>query len=74
MLSNYELDFNKSWAYDELYRVRNFHQGFKNGLMFGMTNASIGLLTKGRGFGVYNRLSSEYGHQNLKKLSELKKV
>ena len=67
ILSNYESEFNKSWAYDELYKARNFHQGFKHGLIFGLTNASLGLITKGRGFGLYNRLNSENGYENMKK-------
>ena len=68
-LSTYEEKFKKSWAYEELYRTRNFHQGFKNGLVFGLANASAGLITKGRGFGIYKKLSSDHGHEQLQKKS-----
>jgi len=67
LLKNYETSFNKSWAYEELYRVRNFHQGFKKGLIHGMANASIGLITGGRGFGLFNKLDAEDGHKQMKK-------
>jgi electron-transferring-flavoprotein dehydrogenase len=47
--------------------VRNFHQGFDHGLFGGLTNAGIGLLTGGRGWGFKNRLTSEAGHLQLEK-------
>ena len=64
-LSMYETNFYNSWAYKELYKARNFHQGFKRGLFAGLINVSTGLLTNGRGFGIYKRLNSEHGHSNL---------
>ena len=64
-LSKYQEKFEKSWAYEELYKARNFHQGFKNGLMAGMSNAGLGLVTKGRGFGLYDRLPSKNGYEHL---------
>ena len=68
-LMNYDTIFKESWAYKELYKVRNFHQGFEKGLIHGMANAGIGLFTGGRGFGVYNKLSSEDGHIHMEKPS-----
>ena len=53
--------------YDELFKVRNFHQAFDKGLFAGVINAGIGLFTNGRGWGVKNRLPSKSGHQHLKK-------
>jgi len=72
-LSEFENNFKNSWAYKELYRARNFHQGFKKGLIPGMINAGMGLITGGRGFGVYNRLGAEHGHEQLKNISDIPK-
>jgi len=66
-LQNYDRLFKESWAYKELYKVRNFHQGFDRGLVYGMANAGIGLFTGGRGFGIYNKLSSSHGHEHMQK-------
>ena len=68
-LMNYDTIFKESWAHKELYKVRNFHQGFEKGLIHGMANAGIGLFTGGRGFGIYNKLSSEDGHIHMQKPS-----
>ncbi len=35
----YEVNFKSSWAYRELYQVRNIRPGFKNGLILGALNA-----------------------------------
>ena len=64
-LLRYQDKFERSWAYKELYKSRNFHQGFKKGLLYGMANAGMGLVTNGRGFGIYNRLSSRDGHEHI---------
>ena len=66
-LKNYDRLFKESWAYKELYKVRNFHQGFEKGLVHGMANAGIGLFTGGRGFGIFNRLNSKDGHRHMGK-------
>ena len=71
-LLKYQQNFEQSWAYKELYKARNFHQGFKNGLFAGMTNATMGLLTNGRGFGLYNRLPSVDGHKHIDNKSNYK--
>ncbi|HLQ66415.1 MAG TPA: electron transfer flavoprotein-ubiquinone oxidoreductase [Candidatus Limnocylindrales bacterium] len=57
-----------SWIRDELYRVRNFHQGFERGLWMGMADAGLQLVTGGLGFG--NRPSWKPGHLRMKKLAE----
>ena len=56
-----------SWIKDELWKVRNFHQGFDHGLLGGLANAGVGLFTGGRGWGIKNRLSSEAGHKKMRK-------
>ena len=71
--SNYDKKIKKSWLYKELYKVRNFHQGFKKGLISGMINAGMGLFTGGRGFGLFNKLSSEhFDYEKLEKNKALK--
>jgi len=41
--------FEASWVKESLYKVRNFHAGFDNGLMSGMMHAGFQLISGGRG-------------------------
>ncbi|HZT11929.1 MAG TPA: electron transfer flavoprotein-ubiquinone oxidoreductase [Candidatus Baltobacteraceae bacterium] len=66
-LASFEQKFQSSWAYDELYSARNFHQGFRNGLINGMLNTGLGMFTKGRGFGISDRLRGEPGFERMEK-------
>ncbi len=68
-LSNYEKYFKESWAYKELYKARNFHQGFNRGALFGMMNAGLSLFSNGRGFGIFNKMKGHHGHKKMKKIS-----
>jgi len=58
-----------SWIKDELWKVRNFHQGFEHGFWRGMVHAGIQQFTAGRG--VRNRYPATPGYARMKKLSEL---
>src|SRR5438128_2425636 len=58
-----------SWIKDELWKVRNFHQGFEHGFWRGMVNAGIQQFTGGRG--LHTRYPSTAGHQHMKRLAEL---
>lgn len=71
-LANYSTRVESSWIREELWKVRNFHQGFDKGLLGGLINSGIGLVTGGRGWGVKNRLFSEPGHTKMEK--GLKKI
>jgi electron-transferring-flavoprotein dehydrogenase len=71
-LSKYEEKVKESWLYEELWKVRNFHQAFDKGLLAGLFNAGAGIVTGGRGFGLFNQLESESGHLKLKKNSKTK--
>ena len=71
-LSAYEKAFEQSWARAELWKQRNFHQGFEKGQFAGMLNAGLGMITGGRGFGVFSRLEGEPGHARMRKLSEMR--
>ncbi len=66
-LASYEAAFKASWAYAELYSARNFHQGFRNGLVNGMLNTGLGMFTRGRGFGISERLRGEPGFERMEK-------
>ena len=67
-LSEYEALFENSWAKDELWANRNFHQAFDYGQLAGLLNAGLGLVTRGRGFGVVNRLESHSGHERMERI------
>ncbi|HEX9109901.1 MAG TPA: electron transfer flavoprotein-ubiquinone oxidoreductase [Terriglobales bacterium] len=57
-----------SWIKDELWPVRNFHQGFKNGMYAGMFNTVLQDIFDG---GLRNRVPSHPGHENLKAVGNL---
>jgi electron-transferring-flavoprotein dehydrogenase len=67
-LKSYEENFEKSWARAELYKERNFHQGFEHGNLAGMLNVGLGMVTGGRGFGVKNRLEGKPGHERMERI------
>ena len=67
-LSEYEALFESSWAKDELWTQRNFHQAFEYGQFAGLVNAGLGILTRGRGFGVVNRLEAHSGHERMERI------
>jgi electron-transferring-flavoprotein dehydrogenase len=61
----YQAKVEASWIRDELWPVRNFHQAFDHGLLAGMFQAGVGLLTGGRGWGFRNRLPTRPGHERM---------
>jgi electron-transferring-flavoprotein dehydrogenase len=48
-LAKYTELFEASWAKEELWKVRNFHQAFDAGLFAGVIDAGVQLVTGGRG-------------------------
>jgi electron-transferring-flavoprotein dehydrogenase len=68
-LNLYASRVEKSWIKQELWPVRNFHQGFEHGLWHGMFHAALQQVTGGRG--LHDKYVSEAGHRRLKKLSQL---
>ncbi len=68
-LGTYSHRVDESWIRDELWKVRNFHQGFEHGFWRGMLHAGIQQITGGRG--LHARYTSTAGHRRLKKLAEL---
>jgi electron-transferring-flavoprotein dehydrogenase len=69
-LSAYDAAFEASWAREELWKQRNFHQAFNNGVLAGMANAGLGIVTGGRGFGVANKLE---GHEGWARMERIKR-
>jgi electron-transferring-flavoprotein dehydrogenase len=68
-LAGYEKRFENSWAAAELRSVRNFHQGFEHGLLAGMLNTGVGMITGGRDMFLRDRVGNEPGHERMRKLA-----
>ncbi len=58
----------KSWVKEELWKVRNFHQGFDHGLLAGIVHTGLQMITGGRG--LKNRYRNTSGHAAMKRLRE----
>jgi electron-transferring-flavoprotein dehydrogenase len=59
----------KSWIKQELWPVRNFHQGFEAGFWPGMLHAGLQQITGGRG--LHARYAAHAGHRRMKQLKFL---
>jgi electron-transferring-flavoprotein dehydrogenase len=57
-----------SWIKDELWPVRNFHQGFEKGMIAGIFNTGLQEIFDG---GLRSRVPSHPGHERMKPLSQL---
>ena len=68
-LSTYQSKVDASWIKDELWKVRNFHQGFEHGFLPGMFHAGLQQITGGRG--LYAHYKNTAGYQHMKKLADL---
>lgn len=68
-LGEYDRRFQESQARNELYKVRNFHQGFQKGRWAGMMNAALLMATGGAGFG--NKTTVHKDHTHMKTLAEV---
>jgi electron-transferring-flavoprotein dehydrogenase len=68
-LSAFQQKLENSWIKEELWKVRNFHQGFEHGFWRGMVHAGIQQFTGGRG--VRNRYAGTAGFTRMEKLDQL---
>src|SRR3954454_10724883 len=68
-LASYKESVDSSWIKDELWKVRNFHQGFENGFFEGMIHAALQQITFGRG--LHERYHGVAGHTRQTKLESL---
>ena len=69
-LAAYQVRFEQSWVKKELYRTRNFHAGFKGGLLSGLFHGAIQIITGGRG--LFNRRENSRDHKYMLKKSDYK--
>ncbi|HXH27494.1 MAG TPA: electron transfer flavoprotein-ubiquinone oxidoreductase, partial [Candidatus Polarisedimenticolia bacterium] len=67
VLAPYEERLRRSWVGRELWRVRNFHAGFRNGLIPGLVHAALQMATGGRG--LIDPLPVEPGHARMRTLA-----
>jgi len=67
-LAAYKAKVDASWLKKDLWKVRNFHQGFDKGLVGGVIQGALGFVTGGRGWGVKGRLETEAGHERMRRL------
>jgi electron-transferring-flavoprotein dehydrogenase len=68
-LGQYPESVDSSWIKDELWEVRNFHQGFENGLVSGLLHTGLQQLTGGRG--LHEIYPAHAGHTRMKHLDQL---
>jgi electron-transferring-flavoprotein dehydrogenase len=57
-----------SWVKEELWKVRNFHQGFEHGFFAGMIHTNLQMVTGGRG--LRNRYTNHAGHSRMRPIRE----
>ena len=63
-LDSYPNSVKGSWIREELYPVRNFHQGFENGFVTGMMHTALQQITGGHG--IMNRYPAHAGHTRMR--------
>ena len=63
-LSDYAARVDTSWAKEELWKVRNYHQAMEGGMVSGAFHVGLQMLTGGRGF--YARYPARAGHEQLR--------
>ncbi len=68
-LGTFQTRVENSWIKEELFPVRNFHQGFEGGLIAGMAHTALQQISGGHG--VHHRYEGHAGHENMQRLSEL---
>ncbi len=67
-LSSFRRKVDESWLAKDLWKVRNFHQGFDHGLAGGIVQGALSTLTGGRGWGFKERLATEPGYERMLRL------
>jgi electron-transferring-flavoprotein dehydrogenase len=68
-LAAYQSRVEGSWIKDELYPVRNFHQGFEKGLLPGLMHAGIQQVLGGKDPG--GDLTNHAGYKNMRHLNSI---
>ncbi|MEW6411787.1 MAG: electron transfer flavoprotein-ubiquinone oxidoreductase [Candidatus Zixiibacteriota bacterium] len=70
-LKGYQNRFDNSWAKQELYKTRNFHAGSHGGLMAGMFNGVMQMITGGRG--LFDRREKKPDHEYMLTIENYRK-
>jgi electron-transferring-flavoprotein dehydrogenase len=68
-LGTFQQKVESSWIKQELWKIRNFHQGFEKGFWAGMFHAGIQQFTGGRG--LRDRYTATPGYKHMKPLGKL---
>src|SRR4051812_13346076 len=68
-LSDYQKKVESSWIKEEMWKVRNLHQGFEHGMLAGMFHTGLQMITGGRG--LRNRYRGVSGYERMKLLAHL---
>jgi electron-transferring-flavoprotein dehydrogenase len=68
-LQDFKLKVDTSWIKDELWQVRNFHQGFEKGMLHGLFHTALQQMTGGRG--LHEVYPTHAGHKRMTRLAEL---
>jgi len=68
-LSTYQARVQSSWIKAELWKVRNFHQGFEHGFWAGLIHAGLQQVSGGRG--LYARYTGQPGYKRMARLSDV---
>ncbi|MCI0403147.1 MAG: electron transfer flavoprotein-ubiquinone oxidoreductase [Acidobacteria bacterium] len=68
-LAGFQTRVEQSWIREELWKVRNFHQGFEHGFFAGMFHTAVQQITGGRGLRA--RYPSHAGHTRMQELASL---
>jgi electron-transferring-flavoprotein dehydrogenase len=67
-LGTYEENWQASWIKEELWKVRNFHQGFTGGFWQGVLHGGLQFVTGGRG--IRARYPARPDHERMRLLAE----
>lgn len=68
-LASMQARFDNSPARTELYRIRNYHQGFEGGLVSGMVHFAFQYLSGGRG--LFDRRTPEPDHAHMRRFADM---
>ena len=68
VLKGYADRFERSWARQELWKVRNFRQSFQRGFWRGMAHAALQFATGGRG--LFDPMPIQAGHTLMKRYAQ----
>jgi electron-transferring-flavoprotein dehydrogenase len=68
-LTGFETAWRKSWVNDELWKVRNYHQGFEHGFWSGVAHGGLQFVTGGRGLRA--RYTARPGYEHMRHLEDV---